>query len=75
MFEMHVPKTFWADAIHTATFLMNRLPTRVLDYKSPIEVFSPSAPLFPIHPKVFGCICFVHVDKSSSSKLDSKALK
>lgn len=75
IFEMHVPKTFLANAIQTAAFLMNRLPTCVLDYKSPIEVVSPFAPLFRIPPKVFGCICFVHVDKSSRLKLDPKALK
>lgn len=74
MFEMNVPKTFWADAVQTVDFFMSRLPTWVLGYKSPIEMVTPTS-LFPISPKVFGCICFVHIDKSSKSKLDHKALK
>lgn len=31
--------------------------------------------LFLIPPKIFGCICFVHIDKISRSKLDPKALE
>ena len=32
-------------------------------------------PLFPIDPKVFGCICFVRDVRSQVSKLDPKSLK
>lgn len=74
MFTMNVPKTFWFDAVQTDVFLINRMPSRVLNYKSPIEVLSSLASLFPIPPKVFGCVCYVHVDKSHQSKLDSNAL-
>lgn len=51
------------------------LPSRVLGYQTPLEVLSPNSTLFLIPPKVFGCICLVHVDKSARSKLDPKALK
>lgn len=75
MFKMNVPKTFWASVVKTAIFLMNRLPTLVLDYKCPIEVESPISILFPIPPKVFGCIYIVYINKSNGSKLNPKALK
>jgi histone deacetylase 1/2 len=32
-----VPFRFWSDAFFTACFLINRLPTRVLNMKTPIE--------------------------------------
>lgn len=72
---MNVPKTFWLDVVQTTTYLMNHLPTRVLGYQTPLEVLFPNSTLFLILLKVFGCICFVHVDKSVGSKLDPKALK
>lgn len=75
LFEMNVSKTFWADVIQIVAFLINRLPTHILGYKSPIEVVSLATTLFPSSSKVFGCICFVHVDQSSRFKLGPKALK
>lgn len=74
MFTMHVPKTFWSD-VQTATYLMNRLPTQVLSYHTPLEVLSHSSSLFPLPPKTFDCICFVNIPKFDCTKLDPKALK
>ena len=35
MIESNVPKSFWPDALVTATYLVNRLPTRPLGLKTP----------------------------------------
>lgn len=70
MFIMHVPKTFWFDAVQTATYLMNRLSTRVLSYHTPLEILSLSSSVFSLPPKTFGCICFVNISKSGCTKLD-----
>ena len=35
MFSMNVPKHFWGDAILMATYLINRMPSKVLSYNSP----------------------------------------
>src|SRR5438105_14653742 len=37
MLTMNVPKYLWGEAVMTAAYLMNRMPTRVLGYKTPIE--------------------------------------
>ena len=39
MLTTNVPKTWWGEAILIASFLINRMPTRVLRYKTPLEVF------------------------------------
>ena len=75
LFEMNVPKHFWSDGTLTATYLINRMPSRTLGGMSPIEVLCPSKPLFQVPPKVFGCTCFVHIPKHQRDKLDPKAVK
>ena len=66
---MYVPKHFCADAVSTACFLINRMPSSVLNWATPYHQ------LFPIDPKVFGCICFVRKVRPHVSKLDPKFLK
>ena len=34
-FNIGVPKHFWGEAVLTATYLINRMPLRVLDFKTP----------------------------------------
>ena len=75
LFKMHVPKHFWADAVSIACFLINRLPSLVLNWATPYHQLFPNNPLFPIDPKVFGCTCFVRDVRSQVSKLDPKSLK
>ena len=37
-FQKNVPKQYWEEAILTTAHLINRLPTRLLDFRSPIDV-------------------------------------
>lgn len=38
MLQMHVPKRFWSQGVMTTSYLINRLPSRVLNFKSPMEI-------------------------------------
>jgi len=42
----------------TATYLINRMPSRVLGMKTPCEMILGKNE-FIVPPKVFGCTCFV----------------
>ncbi|KAJ9671119.1 hypothetical protein PVL29_027218 [Vitis rotundifolia] len=75
MFQMKVPKQFWADAVSTACFLINRMPTVVLKGDIPYKVIHPQKSLFPIEPRIFCCTCYVRDTRPSVTKLDPKALK
>jgi hypothetical protein len=71
MLDNHVPKSYWGDALLTATYLINRMPSRILDFKTPLEVLSPPLSASKgVFPKVFGCVCFVHVHGPTRGKLD-----
>ncbi|KAK1684333.1 hypothetical protein QYE76_045181 [Lolium multiflorum] len=74
MFMMNVPKFLWGEAVKTAAYLINRMPSRVLNYKTPIECLS-GTNSFIVPPKVFGCTCFVHDYRNSVGKLDPRAVK
>ena len=75
MLQMNVFKLFWADAVLTATYLLNRMPSRILKGMSPFEMFFPGKNPFLVHPKVFGCVSFVHNHSPNRDKLNPRAYK
>ena len=75
MLQMNVPKLFWANAVLTAAYLLNRMPSRILKGKSPFEMFFPGKNPFSVPPRVFGCVSFVHNHSLNRDKLDPRAYK
>ncbi|GJZ74988.1 retrovirus-related pol polyprotein from transposon TNT 1-94 [Tanacetum coccineum] len=75
LFQMTVPKPFWADDVSTTCFLINHMPFDVLGGNYPYSVLFPTKPLFPIDPKIFGSMCFVQDTQPNITKLDPKLLK
>uniref|UniRef100_A0A5B6ZA67 Retroviral polymerase SH3-like domain-containing protein n=1 Tax=Davidia involucrata TaxID=16924 RepID=A0A5B6ZA67_DAVIN len=65
MFIMAVPKSYWADVVLTATYLINRMSSSVLNNRSP----------FSLTPRVFGCIAFVHLLGPGCDKLSHHSVK
>ena len=72
MFQNNVSKIYWSDAVLTTTYLINRLPSVVLDKKSPLEVVYQRKIIFN-HLRIFGCTCYVHQNKRD--KLDHTSIK
>ena len=75
LFTMNVPKFFWGEAVLTTTFLINRMPSSVLQFRTPLTFLPGSSRVSSLPPKVFGCVCFVHAPKHPGGKLDPKARK
>ena len=75
LFQMHVPKHLWANVVSTACFLINRMPSSVLNWDTPYHILFPNKPLFLIKPRIFGCTCFVRDVRPHVSKLNPKSLK
>jgi len=71
MLQMNVLKLFWSHRVFTATYHVNRLPSRVLNFKSHFDVLQ----LDLSHLKVFGCIFFMYLPTTHRDKLDSRAIK
>ncbi|KAK4382103.1 Retrovirus-related Pol polyprotein from transposon RE2 [Sesamum angolense] len=75
MTHMHVPKSYWGDAILTACYLINRMPSTVLNGDTPYSCLFPNKPLFGIAPRIFGCVCFVHIHSPNLDKLSPHSVK
>eukprot|EP00253_Pinus_taeda_P001686 PITA_01686 len=69
-----VPNKFWAEAVFTAVYLLNRSPTQAVKGKTPEEVWSSRKPKIS-HLKVFGSVAYVWIPTAKHSKLDSKSQK
>src|SRR5205807_2679006 len=80
MLTMHIPLYLWGDAVWTAAYLINRLPSSALQFRTP-RSFIPgqSAPSYHksegLPPRLFGNVCFVHNIAPSRGKLDPRALR
>lgn len=71
-FHANLPKKFWGECILTATHIINKLPTRILGWKSPYEVLFHKPPSYE-HLRVFGCLCFAYNMTINKDKFDSKS--
>ena len=63
----------------TTTYLINIIPSRVLDNESPAKVLRSFYPHFRtsngLNPWVFGCTTYVHVHSQHRDNLDPRAIK
>lgn len=70
-----LPPTYWAEAINTAVYIRNHVPTTALkNGKTPYEQWYERKPNVS-HFKVFGCLVYSHVPNIQRQKLDKKAQK
>ena len=67
-----LPKKFWVKAINTTIFLLNRLPTKALQRRTPFEAWYGYKPEL-LNLKTFGCLCFSYIPQVKRDKLDKKA--
>ncbi|RVW57166.1 Retrovirus-related Pol polyprotein from transposon TNT 1-94 [Vitis vinifera] len=75
LLHSNVPFRFWGDAVLTACYLINRMPSSVLHDQIPHFLLFPDQPLYFLPPRVFGCTCFVHILTPGQDKLSAKAMK
>ncbi|RVW32180.1 Retrovirus-related Pol polyprotein from transposon RE2 [Vitis vinifera] len=67
--------SFLGDAVLTACYLINRMPSSVLHDQIPHSLLFPDQPLYFLPPRVFGCTCFVHILTPGQDKLSARATK
>ena len=74
LIESYVPSHFWCEALSTAVYLINRLPSTNLNNDSPYFRLFGHAPNYSnLH--IFGCVCFVHLPPHERNKLTAQSIK
>jgi hypothetical protein len=66
-----LPGEFWAKAVATAVYVLNRLPTKGVVGRTPYEVWHDKKPAVN-HLRTFGCLAYVKNTTPNLKKLDDK---
>jgi len=67
LFRAQVPGQKWDDSVATTVYLLNRMPSKALEFKTPLQVLSQHVTLLSIlliPLRVFDCVAFVHLHKN-----------
>ncbi|KAI0494922.1 hypothetical protein KFK09_025068 [Dendrobium nobile] len=68
----NLPHSLWADALLTANYLINRLPSKAIQLQIPFQMLYQSPPSYG-HLRVFGCQCFPHLRHHAPHKLSPRS--
>ncbi|BBN68727.1 hypothetical protein Prudu_550S000600, partial [Prunus dulcis] len=78
LFDAQMPRSFWGEAVCSAAYLINRVPSSVLNFQTPLQALRQFCALHStpnLEPRVFGCVTFVHLYTHQRNKLEPRALK
>lgn len=72
LIDAQLKRVFWAEAVTTSVYVLNRIPCKGSGSKTPEELWSNEKPAIM---RVFGCVGMVHIPKEKRKKLDPKSMK
>ncbi|GJU79055.1 zinc finger, CCHC-type containing protein [Tanacetum coccineum] len=73
MKAMKLPLTFWAEAVRHAIYILNRVPTRALENKTPYEALYNRKPNLE-NLRIFGCTAYAKITIPHLKKLDDRSI-
>ncbi|KAI3765987.1 hypothetical protein L2E82_16034 [Cichorium intybus] len=73
LFHAHVPSSYWVDAFTSAVFIINRLPSKVLDNKSPFQLLYSRMPSYE-NFRTFGCQVYPYLRDYAATKLSPRSI-
>jgi hypothetical protein len=74
LIQAFLPGPYWAEGLHTATYLLNRLPTTTIQVACPHFALFGSAPSYE-HLCVFGYTCYPNTTATAPHKLSSRSTR
>nr|CAB3451012.1 unnamed protein product [Digitaria exilis] len=68
LIQASLPARFWAEAVHRATYLLNRLPSTAIAAPTPHHALFGTPPSYD-DLRVFGCACYPNTSATTPHKL------
>jgi hypothetical protein len=69
-----LPGRYWAEGLHTAVYLLNRLATKTISAACPHVALFGSAPSYE-HLRVFSCACYPNIADTAPHKLAPRSTR
>jgi hypothetical protein len=73
LFQAHMPTTFWVESLHTATYLLNRIPNKAISAPCPFFALFSVIPTYS-HIRTFGCLCYPNTAATMPHKLSPRSV-
>lgn len=70
-FEANLPKRFWGECVLTAAYLINRLPSIVIENRTPYETIFGQKPDYHF-TKIFGCLAYYRSTETKGDKFEPR---
>jgi hypothetical protein len=74
LIQTSLPGRYWAEGLHTAVYLLNRLPTKTISAACPHVALFDSAPSYE-HIHVFSCACYPNITATASHKFTPRSTR
>ena len=72
LFQASCSPSFWVEALHTATYLLNRFPAKTLSHSTPYFALYGVQPTYD-HLRVFGSKCYPNLSATAPHKLSPRS--
>jgi hypothetical protein len=72
LFQSSLPPVYWVESLNTATYLLNRHPTKTLGGLTPFFALYDTYPDYT-HLRVFGCACYPNLSATATHKLSPRS--
>jgi hypothetical protein len=73
LFQASLPASYWAEALHTATHLFNRLPSKAAIHHPHFALYDTT--LSYDHLRVFSCACYPNTSTTAPHKLSPRSTR
>jgi hypothetical protein len=74
LFQASILAHYWVEGLHTATYLLNRLPTKAISTTNPYFALHGVTPSYD-HLRMFGCACYPNLSAKAAHKLAPRSTR